>query len=362
MSNSTLILPQDINDTTEDQRNELYIDKYGFTLDEILTIGRLPNDFNKIEQICDSLVYHYNFSNREKKSKTGAQLTLCTIGGLFREPWDGDYKRSTSDVRNILRRRYNSSGENLTTTHFLREEMNVYKGNLVELKEKNFQFLVTSVDLKESIRIPEEINFNEGMLIGIAYADAYVINDNLKNRNAERGRGLIFKGSNYDEEYALYTNILDMLKDQHNYMGEIKKHEFTTPNKFQGVTPSINVCSTSIATWYHNDLEFPTGNERNSFKLPKFNYEAEVGFFVGYVGAKARTGKYRNLRVYTKDFEIANLLIQMAEKLEIDYNYREDNNDRYESTKVLTIGKKGIGKMQEEDLLINPSHRNILLK
>ena len=372
MSNSTLILPQELKGTLLEERNNLYSERYGFTLDEIVQLSRLPSGFGKIESICEAITGHCD-NGKVDPNKIGAQLTLAVIGGLYRNPWDGDYSSATSSVNAILMERYRKQIERkslpnlrLTSTHFLRMELGVYSGNLPEAMKKGHKFYATDYDLKESLRLPLKLGFNEALLIGIAYSEACIANDSpLRRERSGRTKNLVFRGMDYEAELPLYEKIAQMLKTQFNYITKVKCEQDETPQGKVYVYPKIEVASSAIATWFANHLCFPVGKERDGLQFPHYinTKSLEDGFFAGYVGAKGIITKgWIALVVHCQSKSFLERISRISSRHGIRATIRrvqpsanplfKPSHDTY----VLRIGKPGINVMYGKGLLINPTH------
>mgnify|MGYP001619978995 FL=1 len=331
----------------------------------------MPGGFRKVLEISRALIDHCNPKNIDI-IKIGAQLTLCTIGGLYRNPWDGDYQESTYQVGSILNRRYKKQKEGnnepnlkLTSTHFLREEMEVYHGNLPEARNIGYDFYASSYDLKESIKLPLKLGFYEDLLIGIAYAEAFIATQSSdKARHGSKIRELVFKGTNYETELPLYQLIIiPLLKSQYNYIAEITQGIAKTLEGKEYMYPQIIVSSSAISTWFANHLHFPSGGEREDLEFPKYINKSDktgLDFFVGYVSAKGRIMKDNSVKITSTKKIFLDSLLEVANKNGIAASVRQaqtgtmaiGNKDEY----ALRIGKHGIEAMYNEKLMYNPAH------
>src|SRR3989339_957718 len=361
MTNSTLITQEELKDTSPAERDLLY-QRYGFSPGDIQVLAQAKNNLEKVHTISKAIIQkskELNERGRLDNRKIGSQITLATIGGILRNPWDGKVKYATTNVRSFLSGRYEKHHPNmqLTSTHGLRKELGVYSGNLESALNEGYDFYASEYDLRESIVLPLSIGFKVGVVMGIAKAEAKMVSIKQKpGENSGKSKYLQFCGSDYWNEFGLYKVLDTLLKTEFNYCGDITREN-------NGI--SLHVGSSAISTWICG--RFPlTDQEYNPTQIETLSTEAQMGYFSGYAAAKGKVREGRKLiRIFSRNEALLVSLENIATNngIPIRISIVEKNKNcpfldtaATSDTYCLSILSGGVVMMYNQKLLINPEH------
>jgi hypothetical protein len=264
---------------TPEERDALLKGAYGFTNEELDRIRHIQDIEERIKTAAKALF---------EKSNKPIAITSHNIAAVASEKWNSTtvrkYGTIISNMYKDRKKEAKTKGLNLPCTHFLREDIGAYTGNLEEAANVWKNFRIGPSDTLRSIKIPTNLYERDvSQLLGLYWADGYM-------RKTYGTGSFSFNMTFPDEDKPLYEHIvIPLIERIHNLSVPIETEEHSNEN-FSGkireyLRYRVRIGSEAITSWLIKDLGYPI--KRENIPLPAVDYDKK-GFFEGIVAGMGR--------------------------------------------------------------------------
>ena len=365
-----LVLKAEVNALEEQGQIDRYLmDTFHVTYDDIRRIRSNHRMRERLLAATEIL--------RDRLSSAGidelvipAQFTMYNLGLLIK---DESLKSNPSAlVHNVLKREYREqrdrvqelTGLSPTYTQLLREEFDIYLGNLYDAY-KAWQhkggFSVSDDDWLKSVRIPTELGLEEAVLLGIFLAQGEI----HRHEEDEEHHRLELWGRDIDFKFYEDT-ILPMIRRVHheipmNISEQVEERVRSAMARGEEVSqfsynlPGYAITSLAIVSWLKNCFDFSTDSRR--VNIPELDAEEHRrGLLAGLVSSDARLFIYQSPQKTT--VVVNNIIdrgyLESFENLARSLGYSPSIRGRAKPS--LVFNKRDLRKMVDEGVIIHPYH------
>ncbi|MBI2124507.1 hypothetical protein HY637_01790 [Candidatus Woesearchaeota archaeon] len=321
---------------------------------------------------------------RVAPSEITAQFTVDNLAAIVNQEWTTP-TNSTEILREAIRAMHEQdlqlkknvfSFEDLSHPQLFRETIYhegkpLYTGNLYQARRFWRKFQPSNEDFLTNLTLPIKIDYSEGVLLGIYWADGYLTRD----KNC-----LIISGEQQDLDIERGINmygdlVAHLLKKVHNYgpiSGDSYIKERTTR---QGVAhrPFFVINSNAVYTWLRDDLgyQYTPRGKHVSKRIPfdiLLGLNAKKGFFAGLIAGLGKFNEYGELYFEHQSEEFIRDIAELSTRIGYSPSEVESRNTKKLGRGLrknplwhFTISRRDISRMLKTDLDIALPHAGLLI-
>jgi hypothetical protein len=344
----------------QSEKDAYIAEKFGLDQADMNQIHTIREDAqNRFHIIFDATHFLKDRLSTKKELNLGSQFTINTITALVADDWDSpssQRKMTSKSINQHYHKKINQLedviGDRIPGVHFLRDEIGVYAGNLIQKRLELPLLEFSNQDLSDSIRIPDHTD--EGYsLLGtlVGYSAQYM-------HSTKNALSLYLYGRAGDEEFFSDT-IIRQIKEVFNKTVKICQYR----NK----SPLITLGSKAIISYLNKYMGFPICRKEFNIVdfdgisgIPNDHKKLKIAYFSGLIS----TGNIVNgeLSVDAPDPGKEKLYLRLCEEV----GFRPTYNPKYEGVKHATPSAKAIFSVAQtrtleyEGYILNPRLRQAI--
>jgi len=262
-------------DVTE--RDALLKERFGIARGELRVIRRIPDLELRLIPGAELLL---NKAHKVTNGMESSQITTYTLAAIVCDEWDKP-DRQRRIISELLKDRYSRRNPDtkfhLSYSHFLREEIGAYTGNLLEAEKRYPNFRASDDDFLRSTKLPLDISLDQAYLLGVLWSCGHITS------NKERYT-LVLEGhekpviENDSKHFSYLDTLPPRIFRQFNFRTStkpirvkpqtvsIKGRSFSVDENFYA---RISVGSNAICTWLMDDVGLYTPDGKPNLLLDK---------------------------------------------------------------------------------------------
>jgi len=268
-----------------------------------------------------------------------AALTIQNISAICS---DSDIVKACAATQWALHKRYDhemleirkKTGLKPSFVHLLRRDIGAYSGNLIEAVERYPGISAGKSDWLRNIKIPTELGYWEGVLLGCNYFAKF---ENIYNRRSEQKSTMLINATETNDEFV-YGTYLSLLATKHNLEPSISK------------TDIIVFSSGAVYSWLKEHVGL------GGVEFPKLSSDAKRGFFDGIIAFRFYL-KDKALGACVDNEKFADQMVKRAE----DFGFglkKFERNSHGEKTYELRFNSADTKRLN----LLNPKHERPIVE